>query len=120
VGRELMTAVEDILFIRCFNCGKEEYPLDKALGMSARRLVTLRLRKRSLWLATEMAYDRASLGMSKLCGISISDETIKTEGTEVIKQKEEERKKVWEEGEDIAAGRGKERVFVQVDGIGYK
>lgn len=41
----------------------------------------------------------------KLCDISISDETIKNlvaeEGMEVIKQKEEERKKVWERGEHI-------------------
>jgi hypothetical protein len=126
VNRELMTVVGDILFnrqkLRCINCGKEEYPLDKALGIPARRLVTPGLREKALWLATEMAYDRASSGMSKLCNISISDETIKNlvveEGSEVIRQKEEERKKVWEMGEEIAAGKGKDRVFVQVDGTG--
>jgi len=126
VSGQLMTVVGDILFnrqkLRCINCGKEEYPLDKALSIPARRLVTPGLREKSLWLATEMAYDRASLGMSKLCGISISDETIKNlvvqEGSEVIKQKEEERRKVWEGGEEVVAGEGKERVFVQVDGTG--
>ena len=126
VDRELMTVVGDVLFrrqkLRCRDCGNEEYPLDRALGISARRLVTPGLRERALWLATEMAYDRASLGIGKLCGISISDETIKNlvaeEGTEVIKQKEEERKKVWEQGEGIPSGEGKKRVFVQVDGTG--
>jgi hypothetical protein len=84
--------------------------------------VTGGLRERVLWLATEMAYDRASSGMRKLCSISISDETIKNlvheEGSEVIKQKEQERQKVWEQGEEILSGVGKKRVFVQVDGTG--
>jgi len=126
VNRELMTVVGDIVFnrqkFRCIRCSKEEYLLDKVLGITGRRLVTLGLRERALWLATEMSYDRASLGVKRLCGISISDGTIKNlvmeEGGEVIKQKEEERKKVWEEGEEIESGRGKERVFVQVDGTG--
>lgn len=78
--------------LRCLSCNKEQYPLDEALGIPCRRLVTSGLRERALWLATEMAYDRASLGMRKLCDISISDETIKNlvveEGSEVIKQKE--------------------------------
>jgi len=84
--------------------------------------VTPGLRERALWLATEMAYDRASLGLGKLCGNSISDETIKNlvaeEGGEVMKAKEEERRRVWEEGEGLASGEGKKRVFVQVDGTG--
>lgn len=126
VNRELMSVVGDILFnrqkLRCLNCGKEKYPLDEVLGIGARRLVTFGLREKALWLATEMAYDRASLGMRKLCDISISDETIKNlvqeEGTDVINRKEEERKKVWEMGEDIPSGKGKNRVFVQVDSTG--
>lgn len=126
VDRELMSVVGDVLFnrqrLRCLYCGNERYPLDEALDITDRRLVTPGLRERVLWLATEMAYDRASLGIQKLCGITISDETIKNlvqeEGTEVIKQKEEERRKVWEMGEEITAGKGKERVFVQVDGTG--
>lgn len=69
-----------------------------------------------------MAYDRASLGMQKLCGICISDETIKNlvgeEGNEVISHIEEERRRVWEQGENIPSAEGKKRVFVQVDGTG--
>ncbi len=102
--------------------GGERYPLDEALGIPPRRLVTPGLREKSLWLATEVSYDRASLGMEKLCGVSISDETIKNlvveEGSEVINQKEEERRKVWEMGDEISSGEGKQRVFVQVDGTG--
>ena len=64
VDRELMTAVGDILFnrqrFRCLKCGKERYLLDEALGIPQRRLVTAGLREKALWLATEMAYDRAS------------------------------------------------------------
>lgn len=126
VDRELMTTVGDILFnrqrLRCLSCGKERYPLDEVLEIWGRRLVTEGLREKTLWLATEMAYDRASLGIQKLCSISISDETIKNlvaeEGSEVIKQKEEERKKIWERGEDIPSGDSRKRVFVQVDGTG--
>lgn len=118
--------VGDILFSRqklcCRDCGNEQYPLDEALGIPSRRLVTLGLKEKALWLATEMDYDRASLGMSKLCDISISDETIKNlvieEGAEVLKQKEGECRKVWEEGKEITAGKGKDRVFFQVDGTG--
>jgi len=69
-----------------------------------------------------MAYDRASLGLRKPCGIFISDETIKNlveeEGAEVVKEKEEERRRVWEGGEEMAGGEGKKRVFVEVDGTG--
>lgn len=126
VPRELMSLIGDIVFtrqkLRCLQCGKERYLLDEALGITPRRLVTSGLREKALWLATEMAYDRASLGMHKLCSISISDETIKNlvheEGTEVIKQKEQERQKVWEQGKEIPSGDGKNRVFVQVDGTG--
>jgi len=126
VGRELMTAAGYIFFkrqkLRCLSCGRERYPLDEALGLESRRLVTKGLREKVLWLATEMAYDRASLGMEKLCGISISDGTIKNlvveEGTEIVREKEEERNKVWERGEGIPAGEGKARVFVQVDSTG--
>lgn len=126
VERELMTAVGDILFnrqrLRCLECGKERYLLDEAVDIPHRRLVTVGLREKALWLATEMAYDRASSGIRKLSDISISDETIKNlvteEGSEVIKQKEEERKKVWEEGKDIPSGNSRKRVFVQVDGTG--
>ncbi|MGB9716375.1 MAG: hypothetical protein ACPL1G_08225, partial [Thermodesulfovibrionales bacterium] len=54
------------------------------------------------------AYDRASLGMHKLCSISISHETIKNpvyeEGTGVIKQKGQKRQRVWEQGEEIPSG----------------
>ena len=126
VARELMTVAGDVAFtrqkLRCLKCGKERYPLDEAVGIAGRRLVTTGLKEKVLWLATEMAYDRASLGMEKMCHIAISDGTIKNavmeEGGEVIKQKEEERKRVWEEGGDVPAGEGKRRVFVQVDGTG--
>jgi hypothetical protein len=69
-----------------------------------------------------MAYDRASSGMKKLCNIAISDGTIKNlvmeEGGTLIKEKEAERERVWEKGEEVGAGEGKRRVFVQVDGTG--
>jgi hypothetical protein len=114
-----MSLIGDIFFtrqkLRCLRCGKERYLLDEALGIASRRLVTAGLRERALWLATEMAYDRASLGMQKLCGICISDETIKNlvgeEGNEVISHIEEERRRVWEQGENIPSAEGKKRVI---------
>lgn len=101
---------------------RERDPLYEALGLESRRLLTKGLTEKVLWLATEMAYDRACLGMEKLYWISISDGTIKNlvveEGTEIAREKEEERNKVWERGEGIPVGEGKGRVFVQVDSTG--
>jgi hypothetical protein len=69
-----------------------------------------------------MSYEKASEGAQKLCGIAVSEGTVKNlvleEGTEVLRQKEQERKKVWEQGQNIPSGEGKGRVFVQVDGTG--
>lgn len=121
-----MTIAGDIVFnrqkLRCRSCGKERYPLDESLGIAERRLVAPGLRERALWLATEMSYEKATEGARKLCGIAISEGTIKNlvaeEGNEVLAQKEKERKRVWEQGEDVASGDGKRRVFVQVDGTG--
>lgn len=81
VQRELMTVVGDIVFdrqkLRCLSCGKERYPLDEGLGIAERRLVAPGLREMALWLATEMAYEKSTEGLQKLCGIAISEGTIK-------------------------------------------
>jgi hypothetical protein len=51
-----MTVAGDMVFtrqkLRCLGCGKERYPLDEALGIPGRRLVTTGLKERALWLAT--------------------------------------------------------------------
>ncbi len=126
VERKLMSLVGEIKFSRqklqCMSCGGEVVPLDEAIGLRPRSRVTVGVREKALWLATEMAYEGASLGLKKVAGIEVSAETIKhlveEEGGEVVEEMEEERRRVWEEGEAGAGGEGKRRVFVEVDGTG--
>jgi hypothetical protein len=44
---------------RCIGCQSEVIPLDDALGLERRTAHTLGVRERSLWLATEMSYQKA-------------------------------------------------------------
>ncbi len=51
-------------------------PLDEALGLEPRRLVTLGTDERALWLATEMAYDRAAEALAYRCWPSDSSNSM--------------------------------------------
>lgn len=124
--RTLTTVVGTVQFtrrrLRCPHCGTERYPLDEALGLEARHLVTVGLAERTLWLATEMAYDRAVAGLQHLCGVQVSDGTIKAlmhdEGTRLLAEQAQARQQVFGQGTAVPEGTPKPRVFVQVDGTG--
>lgn len=109
---------------RCEKCGKEYYPFDKYLGIRADRKATLGLIEQSLYMSTDMAYDRASEMQEKLTGVKVSGRQIqnwaKKEGKRIQEKVVDLRKEIFENSEIPEKEEARERVFVQVDGTFVK
>lgn len=126
--RKLVTLLGEVEFkrarYRCKVCGRERYPLDEALGLEAERKMTLGVRERALWAAVEVSYEKAEAFLEKFTGLEVSRGSIHRmaleEGERIESWEEERRKEVFERGEEVkgAEGKGKEVVYVEVDGTG--
>lgn len=128
VRRKITTTVGQVQYARtrfkCCSCGKERYPLDEALGLQGNGNVTLGLKEKTLYLATDTAYDKAADNLKKLTGIELSGRQIqnwaKEEGEKVQESVRRKREQIFDDNCVPESEEKRKRVFVQVDGTFVK
>jgi len=108
--------------LRCRGCGREIYPLDRAIGLEGKDGMTLGVRERALWAAVEVSYEKAHHFLQKFTGLEVSSKKIHQmaweEGGRIAAWQEVKREAVFGKGENLAEqiGEGPEVLYVQVDG----
>lgn len=105
--------------LRCRGCGREIYPLDRAIGLEG---MTLGVRERALWAAVEVSYEKAHHFLQKFTGLEVSSKKIHQmaweEGGRIAAWQEVRREAVFGKGETLEERIGEvpEVLYVQVDG----
>lgn len=128
VRRKITTIVGQVQYARtrfkCSGCGKERYPLDEVLGLQGNCNVTLGLKEKTLYLATDTAYDKAADNLKKLTGIELSGRQVqnwaKEEGERLQESVRRKREQIFDGNCVPASEEKRKRVFVQVDGTFVK
>lgn len=126
--RKVVTLLGKIEFERtrykCRGCGKESYPLDKAIGLKSEKKYTLGVVERVLWAAVEVSYEKSEEFLKKFTGLEVSRGQIHNlaveEGQRIEEWESERRRRVFERGEEIEGIEEKspEVLYIQVDGTG--
>jgi len=109
----------------CPHCHQGQYPLDDALGYEPGQM-TPQLTSMAGWVGTELPFRRGSETLKALCGISVSENSVR-EATQRMGQEVSAREAQWEaESEDVAALKARdrapkekkpERLYGSLDGV---
>lgn len=108
--------------LRCQSCGKEIYPLDRAIGLEGKEGMTLGVRERALWAAVEVSYEKTHHFLQKFTGLEVSSKKIHQmaweEGERIATWQEVKRQAVFGKGKtpEEEAREGPEVLYIQVDG----
>jgi hypothetical protein len=108
--------------LRRQSCGKEIYPLDRAIGLEGKDGITLGVRERALWAAVEVSYEKTHQFLQKFTGLEVSRKKIHQmaweEGGRIATWQEVKKEAVFGRGETSfeQARAGPELLYIQVDG----
>lgn len=86
----------------CKKCRANTYPFDDAIGLASFRHETLGVRKKSLWAAAKVSYEKSSAFLEKFAGFKVGHNKIHQmaieEGKQIESFEEARRAKVFDAG----------------------